>query len=63
MHAPLPLYTNAFYCLEPNDGLEPGRVLRADVVAGRGGNGGRHHGHQVRQRRRRDTHPELAAHT
>ena len=38
-----------------------GRVLRPDAAPRRGGDGGRHHGHQVRQRRRRDHDRELAA--
>ena len=44
---------------EPDDGGQPGRLLRSHPPQARGGDGGRHHGHQVRQRRGRDPHPEL----
>ena len=47
---------------EPDDGVQPGCMLWADPAAGRGGDGGRHHGHQVCKRRRRNPHPEWRAH-
>jgi len=41
---------------EPDDHRQPGRGVRADAAAAAGGDGGRHHGHQVPEHRRGDPH-------
>jgi hypothetical protein len=48
---------NIFSFKEPDDCVEPGSVLRADAAASRGGDCGRHHGHQVCQCGGGDPHP------
>ena len=44
---------------EPDDGSKPGCLFRSDVTPRGGGISGRHHGHQVPQHHRGNTHQPL----